>query len=79
MRVQIGDWVTRVRTEEQVRTSLAHLVDSTVAERVVTRCGKQMPLDIPGRGELVYWEGAPPCYRCTHSSPKDSPPEGSPG
>jgi hypothetical protein len=45
-----GSWVARFRPEGGRRTSW-HLVESDIASRVVTRCGREMNLSQRG-GEL---------------------------
>lgn len=47
----IGAWVARFRPDSTSRRTRWHLVESEVAERVVTRCGREMNLRQRG-GEL---------------------------
>lgn len=41
MTIEIGSWVVRDNVNGQAMT-LGHLVESTIADRVVTKCGRQM-------------------------------------
>lgn len=56
---RIGQWLARHR-----RGSMRHIVESEIADRVVTRCGRQMALqDASGRG-LAPFEDHRKCRVC---------------
>lgn len=66
--MEIGDWVSRYGPW--------HYVDSVVAERVVSRCGKEMNLQMPKRRTLQRSVIAPPslaeqCQSCKRSLEKE--------
>lgn len=50
---EIGDWVRRYRGHTPY-----HYVDSTVDDRVVTRCGRQMASEDRAGRPLAVWVGA---------------------
>jgi hypothetical protein len=54
----IGEWVARDRPG-----SKQHIVESEITDRLVTRCGRQMKLEIGGRGLLLI-SGYPLCKVC---------------
>lgn len=59
----IGEFVARFTITNAALTR-AHLVESEIASRVVTRCGRQMPLAI-GSAELAKaHSGIPRCLQC---------------
>lgn len=54
----IGEWVARDRSG-----SKQHLVESEITDRLVIRCGKEMKLEVGGRG-LLLLSGFPVCKVC---------------
>lgn len=69
----IGWWVRRdfwrKGAQELVRSTRSHLVESEIADRFVTRCGRQMRRGATKsvyRGELAFTHGQPAdaCKRC---------------
>lgn len=54
----IGQWLARHR-----RGSKRHLIESEITDRLVTRCGRQLRLDIGGRG-LHPFEDHEKCEQC---------------
>jgi hypothetical protein len=61
--IAIGQWVKRQRL------TVAHLVESVVADDAVVRCGRRMRDEANSRGLLVeaeYW--TPKCVQCSPSS-----------
>lgn len=44
----IGEWVARVSRDEDRMVSKVHYVESEIADRVVTQCGRQMKRDLNG-------------------------------
>jgi hypothetical protein len=56
----IGRWVVREGTAKPQR---AHLVQSVIADRVVTRCGREMP-GTSDWGDLAESTAADNCKRC---------------
>ncbi len=59
----IGSWIARF-TLTYAALTRAHLVESEIATRVVTRCGREMSLVI-GTAELAKAHAAiPRCLQC---------------
>lgn len=59
-----GEWI--IRTKDGGRThGVAHLCESTIADRVVLNCGRQLPVET-GRGEFEpVWGPADRCKQCS--------------
>ena len=58
-----GSWVARYKGAEPI--SKAHLIESEIQDRVVTRCGRQMEPAISEKGTTILWApDVPQCVRC---------------
>jgi hypothetical protein len=51
---RIGLWVQRNRSDRVEQTGRWHYVDSEVADRIVTRCGREMQLEAKWRYRGLY-------------------------
>ena len=60
----IQTWVARYKGAEPI--SKAHLIESEIQDRVVTRCGRQMePAISSEKGTAILWApDVPQCVRC---------------
>jgi hypothetical protein len=59
MTIAIGQWVKRQRL------TVAHLVESVVADDAVVRCGRRLRDEPNSRGPLVEaWIWTPKCAQC---------------
>lgn len=59
--IVIGDWVARPR-------SAAHLVESLIADRAVTKCGRQMRRSSVWGALAVVSAGHYHCFHCARLS-----------
>jgi hypothetical protein len=60
---KIGQWATRRTIRDGWMMTLSHMVQSEIADRVVTKCGRQMPRK-NSKGELVFTDFVSTYDRC---------------
>jgi hypothetical protein len=64
MASNVGRWFRRLRLSDSVPQTLAHLAESEVADRLVTRCGREMHHRRDEPFEFVDAQPGDACYWC---------------